>query len=82
MRAEQFDVLVKLMRGNPKTPTSQAARFVLVEKWTQADAHHKTGASRQSISDAVKKYKEAFEMVSEAWAPKKRASKASPTTTA
>jgi len=75
MKEEQFDVLVKLMRGNPESPANKAARHVLVDGWTQAAAHHETEASRQTISDAVKKYTEAFDKVSEAWAPKKRTSK-------
>jgi hypothetical protein len=81
MKEEQFDVLVKLMRGNPETPTNKAARRVLVNGWTQAAAHHETQASRQSVNDAVKKYTDAFDMVSEAWAPKKRAPKPAPAPT-
>lgn len=75
MKEEQFDVLVKLMRGNPESPANKAARRVLVDRWTQAAAHHETMATRQTISDAIKRYTEAFEMVSAAWAPKKRAPK-------
>jgi quinol monooxygenase YgiN len=75
MKAEQFDVLVKLMRGNPESAANKAARLVLVDRWTQAAAHHETQATRQTVSDAVKKYTEAFDKVSEAWAPKKRAPK-------
>lgn len=75
MKNEQFDVLVKLMRGNKKSPANRAARHVLVDGWTQAAAHHETQATRQTVSDAVKKYTDAFDMVSAAWAPKKRAPK-------
>ncbi|MFA4834442.1 MAG: hypothetical protein WC749_00020 [Dehalococcoidia bacterium] len=81
MKNEQFDVLVKLMRGNPESAANKAARRVLVDRWTQADAHHETQATRQTVSDAVKKYTEAFDMVSEAWAPKKRAPKSAPAVT-
>lgn len=80
MKEEQFDILVKLMRGKPESPTNRAARLVLVYGWTQAAAHHETDATRQSINDAVKKYKAAFNDVSEAWAPKKRATKPVPDT--
>ena len=76
MREEQFEVLVKLMRGDPNSPANKAARRVLVDLWTQAAAHKETKATRQTISDAVKKYTEAFNAVSIAWAPKKRAPKA------
>ena len=81
MKNDQFDVLVKLMRGNPESPANRAARHVLVDGWTQAAAHHETEATRQTVSDAVKKYTEAFEMVSAAWAPKKRAPKPDPAAT-
>lgn len=75
MKEEQFDVLVKLMRGNPESAANKAARHVLVDRWTQAAAHHETQATRQTVSDAVKKYTAAFDMVSAAWAPKKRSLK-------
>lgn len=78
MKNEQFDVLVKLMRGNPESPANKAARRVLVDRWTQAAAHHETQATRQSVSDAVKRFTEAFDLVSRAWAPKKRAPKPVP----
>lgn len=81
MRKEQFDALVKLMRGKPESPANKAARRVLVDRWTQAAAHHETQATRQTISDAVKKYTEAFELVSAAWAPKKREPKSTPVST-
>jgi hypothetical protein len=76
MKAEQFDVLITLMRGSPESAANIAARLVLVEGWSQADAHRKTGATRQTISDYAKKYNDAFKLVTEAWAPKKRAPKA------
>lgn len=81
MKNEQFDVLVKLMRGNPETPANRAARLVLVDGWTRADAHRETKATRQTVFDAVKKYDDAFKLVNEAWAPKKRASKPAPAPT-
>ena len=81
MKAEQFDVLVTLMRGSPESAANIAARLVLVDGWSQADAHRETGATRQTISDYVKKYNDAFKTVSDAWAPKKRAPKVTPATT-
>lgn len=73
MNEKQFDVLAQLMRGNPVTPANRAARLVLVAGWTQIEARNHTNATRQTIFDACKKYTEAFELVSDAWASKGRA---------
>lgn len=67
MTAEQYDCLVKLMRGNPETAANQAARLVLVECLSQADAMRATGTSRTTVSISVKRYLEAFELASNAF---------------
>jgi hypothetical protein len=56
MTNDQFDALVKLMRGNPDSPSNLAAREVLVFGISQADAMRKFGVSRSSVCDAVVRY--------------------------
>lgn len=63
MTSAQFDVLVKLMRGDPDSAANQAARLVLVEGAIQADAMRETGASRSTVHLTVKRYTEAFVLV-------------------
>ena len=58
MTNEQFEALVKLMRGDLETFGNQAARLVLVDGLSQADAMRKTGASRASTNNAVRRYKD------------------------
>lgn len=46
MTAEQYDALVKLMRGSADSPGNLAARRVLVDGVSQAEAGREVGASR------------------------------------
>ncbi len=72
MTEEQFDVLTSLMRGDPESAANQAARAVLVEGCTQAEAHHATGASRSTVNDAVKRYQTADERIRAAYKVKRK----------
>lgn len=56
---DQFDALVKLMRGTLESPANRAARRVLVDGITQADAVRETGVTRATVSHAVKRYADA-----------------------
>lgn len=67
MTGSEYDALVKLMRGNPKSAANRAARRVLVEGMSQADARRETGATRSTVSDAVARYKEADRLIQAAY---------------
>jgi hypothetical protein len=71
MTNEQFDVLVKLMRGNPSSAGCRAARLVVVDGMPMLDAEAKTGASHSTVFIQVKRYTKAYELVSEAFAAEK-----------
>lgn len=70
MKGAEYDVLVKLMRGSPDSPANRAARRVLVDGITQADAVRETGATRSTVSDAVTRYEEADRAIREAYGVK------------
>lgn len=59
MTNEQFDLLTRLMRGDPESKSNQAARAVLVEKLTQVEAAKKFGIAKATVNRAVKSYGEA-----------------------
>lgn len=61
--SEQYDALVKLMRGDAESAGNRAARRVLVDGITQAEAMRETGATRSAVSNAVGRYTEADELV-------------------
>jgi len=63
MTNAQYDVLVKLMRGNTESPASRAARLVLVDGVSQADAMREAGASRTTVHLTVKRYTEAYKLI-------------------
>ncbi|NNB33906.1 hypothetical protein HBN88_07860 [Pseudomonas fragi] len=67
MTSGQYDVLIKLMRGDTKSPASRAARLVLVDGISQADAMRETGASRTTVHLTVKRYSEAYELIKSAF---------------
>ncbi|MBC7198242.1 hypothetical protein GXB82_21970 [Pseudomonas stutzeri] len=69
MTGEQYDALVKLMRGDAKSAGNRAARRVLVDGVSQAEAMRETGASRSTVHLSVKRYAEAYELVREVFAP-------------
>lgn len=63
MKGEQYDALVKLMRGIPDSPANRAARRVLVDGISQAEAKQETSVTRATISNAVRRYKEADQLM-------------------
>ncbi|MBC2692591.1 MULTISPECIES: TrfB-related DNA-binding protein [Pseudomonas] len=63
MKGEQYDALVKLMRGDVESAGNRAARRVLVDGVVQADAVRETGASRSTVSITVRRYTEADELM-------------------
>ncbi|MGP4921732.1 TrfB-related DNA-binding protein [Pseudomonas helleri] len=63
MKDEQYDALVKLMRGDVESAGNRAARRVLVDGVVQADAVRETGASRSTVSITVRRYTEADELM-------------------
>ena len=63
MKDEQYDALVKLMRGEVESAGNRAARRVLVDGVVQADAVRETGASRSTVSITVRRYTEADELM-------------------
>lgn len=70
MTGEQFDTLVKLMRGDPKSASNRAARLVLVEGMSQADAMRAAGADRTAVSNTVKRYAKADETMRQLYSGK------------
>ncbi|AJY53157.1 MAG: TrfB-related DNA-binding protein [Halomonas sp.] len=63
MTAEQYDALVKLMRGSPDSAGNLAARRVLVDGVSKAEAGRETGASRSTVHLTVKRYIEGYELM-------------------
>lgn len=70
MTNDQFDALVKLMRGKPDSPANKAARAVLVAGITQADAMRQFGVTRSTVGDAVRRYAEAHGLLQKVYASK------------
>ena len=56
MTAEQFDALVKLTRA--RAPARVAARRVLVDGISQADAAREHGMSASALGNSVRRYRE------------------------
>ena len=72
MTGEQYDALVKLMRGDPESAGNRAARRVLVDGVSQAEARRETGASRSTVHLTVRRYAEAGELMRQVFEEKKR----------
>ncbi len=68
MTRKQFDVLVKLMRGQPRSAGCKAARLVLVDGLSAEDAELKTGASYSTVYIQVRRYAQAYLLVQGAFA--------------
>lgn len=66
MTPEQFDVIAKLIRSRGG-PAEQGARFVLVDGMPGIHAAALVDASPASISHAVRRYREAEELIESAW---------------
>lgn len=69
LKAEQYDLMITLMRGDPESNRNRAARRVLVDGIKQSEAMRETGATRASVSDAVRRYTQAAEQIAEAFVP-------------
>ncbi|WP_223508801.1 MULTISPECIES: TrfB-related DNA-binding protein [unclassified Pseudomonas] len=69
MKGEQYDALVKLMRGDVESAGNRAARRVLVDGVGQADAVRETGASRSTVSITVRRYVEADKLMRRVYGP-------------
>ncbi|KAA3532543.1 hypothetical protein FOM00_28125 [Pseudomonas sp. ST1] len=68
MTGDQYDALVKLMRGEAGSAGNRAARRVLVDGKQQAEAMRETGASRSTVHLTVKRYADAYELMREVFA--------------
>lgn len=68
MTNDQFDALVKLMRGKPDSLANQAARAVLVGSLSQAEAMRQYGVTRSTVGDAVRRYADAHALLQRAYA--------------
>lgn len=71
MTGEQYDALVKLMRGKPESPACRAARRVLVDGVSQAVAVREAGITRGTVSKAVRTYTEADQLMRAVYAAEK-----------
>lgn len=67
MKGAVYDALVKLMRGSPESAANRAARRVLVDGITQAEAVRETGSTRSTVSDAVARYQDADRSMRDAY---------------
>lgn len=72
MTGAQFDAIVKLMRGMPDSGANRAARRVLVDGFTQAEAMRENDTTRATVSNAVRRYQEADALIRSAYCPKPR----------
>lgn len=61
MKVEQYDALVKLMRGKSDSPANVAARKVLVHGEKATEAIEKSGIKRASVYQAIQRYSSAHE---------------------
>ncbi len=67
MREREFYALVKLKQGDPKSAANRAAKRVLVDGISQAEAVRETGATRSTVCDAVKRWADADALVRDAY---------------
>lgn len=72
MKLAVFEALSTLLRGDPESPANRAARRVLVDGISQADAMRETGATRSSVSDAVRRFEKTDTLVRESYGLKSR----------
>jgi transposase len=74
MTNDEFECVTRLKRGDLNSPANRAARLVLVDGLSQADAMRKTGATRSTVCDAVRRYLDADVDIRDAYRIKRRAS--------
>lgn len=63
LTGEQYDALVLLMRGDANSPSNKAARRVLVDGITQLEARTETGVQKNTVSNAVRRYANAGQLM-------------------
>lgn len=63
MRPEQYDTVVKLMRGKADSPANMAAKKVLVHGAKTPDAILESGIGRDSVYKAIQRYSSAHEKI-------------------
>lgn len=71
---EQFDLIVKLSRGNPEAPTTKAARSVIVDQVPPSQIATDQ-FSPSALSQAIKRYEDALEKVRKTYPPTNSGSK-------
>jgi transposase-like protein len=69
MTGEQFDAIAKLKRVKPDSGANRAARRVLVDGISQADAMRENGIKRATVSNAVRSYQEDDALIRSAYCP-------------
>lgn len=72
MTGDQYDALVKLMRGTAESPANRAAKRVLVDGITQADAMREVNVTRATVNQAVKRYADADMLMRSVYGGKKQ----------
>lgn len=69
MKAAQFDAIAVLISS--REPTKSAARRVLVDGITPADAAREFGLLPQSVSNTLRRFRSAEETILTAYAPRR-----------
>lgn len=67
MSNDEFDALIKLMRGKPETMANKAARAVLVEGVSNSEAMERYGVARTTVSNTVTRYRVANALIRQAY---------------
>jgi len=67
INADQFYALVKLMRGDPKSASNLAAKGIMVDGRKRADVIQEYGCTRSTVSDAIKRYTTAHDIIKVAY---------------
>lgn len=60
MTLAQFETIVTLLGGTPDCPTNRAARRVLVDGQSQADAMRECDIARGTVNKAVRRYEKVY----------------------
>lgn len=66
----QFDVIARLIRSS-EGPAREAARLVLVEGVKPGEAALRASCSPQSVSQAVRRIREAAALIESGWPPQR-----------
>lgn len=63
MKLDQYEAIVKLLRGKSESPANIAAKKVLVHGVKTGDAIQESGIQRDSVYKAIKRYSSAHERI-------------------